>query len=85
MRRIFILVCIICLVESHKAMAQLVTNDTTGGHESWEFVLEGTGDVLQIALPLTAGMITIIDGDYQGTRQLAYSYASALALTYSLK
>lgn len=56
-----------------------------GGHEQWEFVLEGTGDVLQIAIPLTAAAATLIEGDYQGTKQFAYSYGSAMVLTHSLK
>lgn len=25
--------------------------DTEGGHEQWEYLLEDTGDVLQLALP----------------------------------
>jgi len=36
----------------------LVTNNST--HEKWEFVLEDTGDILQIALPAIAGLTTII-------------------------
>ena len=31
-----------------------------GTHERWEYVLEDTGDVLQIALPLSAGLATDI-------------------------
>jgi membrane-associated phospholipid phosphatase len=62
----------------------LFTTDENG-HERWEFLLEGSGDVLQIALPLGAGMMTLIKGDFQGSKQLAYSYATTLALTYSLK
>ncbi len=33
-------------------------------HEKWEFVLEGTGDVLQLALPLAAGITTIVKKDW---------------------
>jgi membrane-associated phospholipid phosphatase len=62
----------------------LFTSDTNG-HEKWEFILEGSGDVLQIALPLGAGMMTLIKEDYKGTKQLAISYATTLAVTYSLK
>jgi hypothetical protein len=32
-------------------------------HERWEYVLEDTGDVLQIALPVTAGIMTLIHKD----------------------
>ncbi|WP_297762887.1 phosphatase PAP2 family protein [uncultured Muriicola sp.] len=56
-----------------------------GTHERWEYILEDTGDVLQIALPLSAGLATIFQKDYQGTKQLAFSYATTMALTYTLK
>lgn len=61
------------------------SQDTEGGHEKWEYVLEDTGDVLQLALPITAGIMTLIHKDYKGTKKLAFSYATTLALTYSLK
>ena len=54
-------------------------------HERWEYVLEDTGDVLQIALPVSAGIMTLIHKDYQGTKKLAFSYGTTLAITYSLK
>lgn len=54
-------------------------------HKKWEYVLEDTGDVLQFALPLTAGIMTLAKKDYQGTKKLALSYATTLAITYSLK
>lgn len=54
-------------------------------HEKWEFVLESTGDALQLALPLTAGIMTLVKKDYQGTKKFAFSYATTLVLTYSLK
>jgi membrane-associated phospholipid phosphatase len=56
-----------------------------GTHERWEYFLEDTGDVLQIALPLSARLATILQKDYQGTKQLAFSYASTMALAYALK
>jgi membrane-associated phospholipid phosphatase len=62
-----------------------LAQDTEGGHEKWEYVLEDTGDVLQMALPLTAGIMTLIHKDYQGTKKLAFSYATTMILTYSLK
>jgi membrane-associated phospholipid phosphatase len=61
------------------------SQDTEGGHEKWEYVLEDTGDVLQLALPLTAGVMTLINKDYKGTKKLAFSYGTTMALTYSLK
>jgi len=54
-------------------------------HEQWEYVLEDTGDILQLALPITAGLMTLVHKDYEGTKKLAYSYGTTLALTYSLK
>ncbi|MEZ4810169.1 MAG: phosphatase PAP2 family protein [Allomuricauda sp.] len=64
---------------------QAQTKDTEGGHERWEYVLEDTGDILQIALPVSAGIITLLEEDYEGTKQLALSYGSTMALTYALK
>jgi membrane-associated phospholipid phosphatase len=54
-------------------------------HEKWEFVLESSGDILQLALPITAGIMTLIEKDYQGTKKFAFSYTTAMVLTYSLK
>jgi len=54
-------------------------------HERWEYVLEDTGDILQIALPVSAGIMTLIKKDYQGTKKMALSYTTTLAATYSLK
>jgi hypothetical protein len=71
------------LLQSVRGQNPISPND--GGHEQWEFVLEGSGDVLQIAIPVGAGMLTLIKGDYEGTKQLAFSYGTTLALTYSLK
>jgi hypothetical protein len=56
-----------------------------GTHEEWEYALEGTGDVLQIGIPLTAGIISILEKDYQGTKQLALSYGTTMAITYAMK
>ncbi|MFC4721050.1 phosphatase PAP2 family protein [Geojedonia litorea] len=54
-------------------------------HEKWEFVLEDTGDVLQIAIPLAAGLTTLFKKDYKGSKQFALSYATSLVVTHSLK
>jgi len=58
---------------------------STSKHEKWEFVLEGAGDAFQIGLPLSAGIMTLIKKDYEGTKKLALSYGTSLAITYSLK
>jgi len=42
-------------------------------HERWEYILEDAGDVLQIALPVSAGLMTLIKKDYQGTKKMAFS------------
>ena len=54
-------------------------------HEKWEFILEDTGDVLQMALPLAALTTTIIKKDWKGTKQFALSYGTSIILTHSLK
>lgn len=74
------LICVFFIL-SIKSYSQ----DTEGGHEKWEYVLEDTGDVLQLALPISAGIMTLIHKDYMGTKKLAFSYGTTLALTYSLK
>ena len=58
-------------------------NDQT--HETWEFVLEDTGDVLQLALPAIAGITTLIKKDWEGTKQFALSYGTSFIITHSLK
>ncbi len=75
---------LICCIPTG-VLSQTLTTPDQGGHEQWEFILEGAGDVFQVAIPVTAGMITLIKGDFTGTKQLAISYGTTLALTYSLK
>lgn len=72
-----------CLAISVVCNAQDQVDES--GHEKWEFILEDTGDVLQIALPLTAGLTTVFKKDWQGTKQFALSYATTMATTYILK
>ncbi|MDY7396670.1 phosphatase PAP2 family protein [Aureibaculum sp. 2210JD6-5] len=62
-----------------------ISQTMESGHEKWEFVLEDTGDVLQIALPFAAGITTIIKKDWQGTKQFALSYGTGFIITHSLK
>lgn len=69
------------LILSFEGFAQ----DTEGTHERWEYVLVDTGDILQIALPISAGIMTLAHKDYEGTKKLAYSYGTTLAVTYTLK
>ena len=63
----------------------LFSQDPEGGHERWEYMLEGSGDMLQIALPLTACLITLSEKDYNSTKQIILSFATTSILTYSLK
>jgi membrane-associated phospholipid phosphatase len=65
--------------------SQIQEADDIGTHEQWEFILEDTGDVLQITLPLAAGLVTIVKKDWQGTKQFAISYATGFIITHSLK
>lgn len=60
--------------------------------EGDEDALQTTGDILQIALPVAAGVSTFFTNpepgqlwDRQGTRQFAFHYASAWSTTYVLK
>ena len=54
-------------------------------HEKWEYVLEDTGDILQIAIPVAAGLTTLFKKDWKGSKQFAFSYATSLIVTHSLK
>lgn len=54
-------------------------------HEQWEYVLEDSGDVLQMAIPLTALFTTVVKEDWKGTKQFAFSYATGFIVTHSLK
>lgn len=44
-----------------------------------------SGDVLAAGVPVAALVTTLIEKDYQGTKQLVFSGASAAAATYILK
>ncbi|MDC8000716.1 phosphatase PAP2 family protein [Aequorivita todarodis] len=66
-------------------LSQTVEADDIGSHEKWEYILEDTGDVLQLALPLAAGITTVIKKDWQGTKQFALSYGTSIIVTHSLK
>ncbi len=61
------------------------SQDSEGGHENWEYALETSGDILQLALPASALITTLAKKDYEGTKQFAFSYGSAMVLTHSLK
>ncbi|GAA3567855.1 hypothetical protein GCM10022395_17420 [Snuella lapsa] len=57
----------------------------TGTHEKWEYVLEGTGDILQLAIPAIACTTTLIKKDWEGSKQFALSFGTSLIITHSLK
>ncbi len=44
-----------------------------------------SGDVLAAGLPVAALVTTLVEKDYQGTKQLVFSGVSAAAVTYILK
>ena len=71
----------VCFLQSICSLGQ----DKGSDHEAWEYVLVSSGDVLQLALPITAATATLIEGDFNAAKQLAYSYGSTLVLTYSMK
>lgn len=43
------------------------------------------GDIIQIAIPAAAGVLTLAKGDFQGSKQLALSGVTAIGATYILK
>ncbi|MEB8346395.1 phosphatase PAP2 family protein [Flavobacteriaceae bacterium KMM 6898] len=63
----------------------LIGQESNSKHEKWEYILVDTGDVLQIALPLSGLAFTILEKDYEGTKQFAYSFGTTMAVTYILK
>jgi len=77
--------CILTLLLILFSILPIYGQDTEGGHEAWEYVLEGTGDVLQLALPASALIATLAKKDFEGTKQFGYSYGSAMILTHTLK
>ncbi|MBT8196719.1 MAG: hypothetical protein KJO64_09830, partial [Bacteroidia bacterium] len=78
-----IILFVLLVIAPFIGFAQDPTPD--GTHETWEYVLEYSGDVLQIGLPLTAGIFTLAKKDYEGTKKYAYSLATNMAVTYTLK
>ena len=86
MNRFLALTLLICLLFSSVKIIQAQVPDGEGGfHEKWEFVLEDTGDVLQLAIPLSGLAATIATEDWEGTKQLALSFGSSFLLTHGLK
>lgn len=78
-------VFILVIVLSIPYLSTYAQSSLDGTHEEWEYALEGTGDVLQIGIPLTAGIISLLEKDYQGTKQLALSYGTTMVITYAMK
>lgn len=78
-------VCFVCFLALTNVVFSQIPDGSDSSHEKWEYALEDTGDVLQLALPISAGIMTLIKKDYKGTKKLAYSYVTTLAITHSLK
>ncbi len=72
MRALWI-VCCLCLL-SQLSQAQ-----------SYHKGVRISGDVLAAGLPVAALVTTLVEKDYQGTKQLVFSGVSAAAVTYLLK
>lgn len=85
MRLQFLYIILAAFIITQATFSQTLEPDDIGTHEKWEFILEDTGDVLQIVLPLAAGITTIIKKDWQGTKQFALSYGTGFIVTHSLK
>lgn len=85
MSRVFPTFSCACFLAIINLFGQTELDGPNSRHEKWEYVLEDTGDVLQLAIPITAGIMTLTKKDYKGTKKLAFSYGTTLALTYSLK
>ena len=81
-RLCFLFFSITILLDCHSQVPDPNNNST---HEKWEYVLEDTGDILQIGLPVIAGLTTIVKKDWQGTKQFALSYGTGFILTHALK
>lgn len=82
---IFYLALFFSLTTTTYCFSQEPDPNPNSSHEKWEFVLEDTGDILQLALPISAGLTTIIKKDWQGTKQFALSYSTGFIVTHSLK
>lgn len=76
---------VICILIVTHGVGQISTDEPNSKHEKWEYALEDTGDILQLALPITAGIMTLAKKDYEGTKKLALSYGTTLAVTHALK
>ena len=70
---------------SFHCYSQVTDPNNASTHEKWEYVLEDSGDILQISLPVIAGLTTIIKKDWEGTKQFAFSYGTSFIVTHSLK
>lgn len=79
------LLCLIVIAIIHFSLEAQTSESGNSTHEKWEYVLEGSGDILQIALPTIAGLTTIIKKDWEGTKQFALSYGTGFIVTHSLK
>jgi hypothetical protein len=55
------------------------------GADKREKIIQDIGDVLQLALPVGAGISTIVLWDKKGALQFVKSYGTSLALTYVIK
>jgi hypothetical protein len=60
----------------------LLPASTWANSDDW---IRETGDVLQIALPVAAGLGAVGTRDWEGTRQFAYAFGTSWTATYALK
>lgn len=83
MKYFFLVLFIYLIFSTNHTFAQAQNGNTK--EIKYERFIEKSGDVLRIALPATALIATIAAKDRQGSKQFVFSFATNLALTFSLK
>jgi len=52
---------------------------------AYERSLEKAGDLIQLGLPISALALTLIEKDWEGSKQLTLSFGTNLIITHGLK
>jgi len=85
LRPFIIPILTVSFLSMNEVSCQIPDPSSSSKHEKWEFILEDSGDILQMAIPFAGLVTTIAKKDWQGTKQLALSYGSSIIVTHSLK
>jgi membrane-associated PAP2 superfamily phosphatase len=75
------IIIILCLVVSSLCWAQTNEDNLTKNEKA----ILRVGDIIQISLPLAAGLSTVILKDKEGTWQFVKSFGTTFVLTFGLK